>query len=160
MVRERRVPKHHMPQGGKAMSTGAPQPRRVQLQRRKGWRMPANTLKVDRTTPFGNPFSAKDHGHARAVALYCAWIVGRPITAAVLPDRRADLARRRAAVLHALPTLRGKHLACWCRLPEEGGSDTCHAAVLLALANGLSVRPSPVARFVRAGASKRRKGMD
>ena len=38
------------------------QPRRVQLRRAKGWRMPANTAKVDRTTLFGNPFSVKEYG--------------------------------------------------------------------------------------------------
>jgi hypothetical protein len=141
------------------MRAGAARPRRVQLQRRKGWRMPANTVKVDRTTPFGNPFAAKEHGRERAVALYCAWIAGQPIRAAVLPDRRTDLARRRVALLRALPALRGKHLACWCPLPAEGGLDTCHAAVLLALANGSDVRPSPAARLPPTGAPKRRKGV-
>src|SRR4051812_49296276 len=29
---------------------------RVQLSRRAGWRMPPNTVKVDRTTQWGNPF--------------------------------------------------------------------------------------------------------
>src|SRR5690606_3378888 len=29
---------------------------RVQLRRSKGWRMPPNTVKVDRTTKWGNPF--------------------------------------------------------------------------------------------------------
>src|SRR5215208_999153 len=31
-------------------------PARIQLKRTKGWRMPPNTVKVDRTTRFGNPF--------------------------------------------------------------------------------------------------------
>ena len=31
-------------------------PQRVQLRRSKGWRMPPNTVKVDRTTKWGNPF--------------------------------------------------------------------------------------------------------
>jgi hypothetical protein len=31
-------------------------PERIQLQRTKGWRMPPNTVKVDRTTIWGNPF--------------------------------------------------------------------------------------------------------
>ena len=30
-------------------------PRRVQLSRKKGWRMPENTVKVDRSTKWGNP---------------------------------------------------------------------------------------------------------
>jgi hypothetical protein len=35
---------------------GEVRPVRVQLSRRKGWRMPPNTMKVDRSTGFGNPF--------------------------------------------------------------------------------------------------------
>jgi len=37
---------------------------------------------------------------------------------------------RRSALLHRLPELRGKDLACWCRPGEP-----CHADVLLELAN-------------------------
>jgi hypothetical protein len=47
---------------GQARATPEP-PHRVQLRRAKGWRMPANTVKVDRTTLFGNPFSVKEYGH-------------------------------------------------------------------------------------------------
>lgn len=32
-------------------------PRRIQLSRVKGWRMPPNTVKVDRSTKWGNPFN-------------------------------------------------------------------------------------------------------
>jgi hypothetical protein len=45
-------------------------PHRIQLRRSKGWRMPAETLKVDRTTLFGNPFSAEMYGRAEAVRMY------------------------------------------------------------------------------------------
>ena len=31
-------------------------PIRVQLSRAKGWRMPENTVRVDRATKWGNPF--------------------------------------------------------------------------------------------------------
>ena len=105
-------------------------PRRVQLKRSKGWRMPANTVKVDRTTLFGNPFSIKDYGHDRAVALHRAWIRG-----AAAGAEPAGLAEKREIVLRALPSLRGKNLACWCALPKAGEPDNCHAAVLLQLAN-------------------------
>ena len=97
--------------------------------------MPANTVKVDRSTPLGNPFTAKDYGQARAIRLFCAWISGQPIANAMRPGEPMQLARRRAALWVALPGLRGKHLACWCPLPEKGRPDSCHAAVLLALAN-------------------------
>jgi len=63
---------------GQARAT-AERPRRVQLRRVKRWRMPANTVKVDRTTLFGNPFSVKENGHDRAVALHRAWLTGTSI---------------------------------------------------------------------------------
>jgi hypothetical protein len=39
------------------------------------------------------------------------------------------------AVIAALPTLRGKNLACWCPLPAPGDPDICHAAIYLEMAN-------------------------
>ena len=67
-------------------------PRRVQLRRTRGWRMPANTVKVDRTTRFGNPFSIEGYGRERAVALHRAWITGEvgnpPIPNKLLRDLR------------------------------------------------------------------------
>ena len=108
-------------------------PQRVQLRRTKGWRMPANTLKVDRTTRFGNPFLVSDYGRPRAIGWFRAWLSqeGGRIR---LPPGPA-LARRRREILEALPSLRGRNLACWCPLPEAGEPDQCHGAVLLDLAN-------------------------
>jgi hypothetical protein len=97
--------------------------------------MPANTVKVDRTSLFGNPFSIKDYGHDRAVALHRAWIAGGNTDAAIPRAAKTTLTARRRQVLKALPGLRGKNLACWCALPEGGKPDNCHAALLLELAN-------------------------
>ena len=108
---------------------------RIQLRRAKGWRMPANTVKVDRTTLFGNPFSITDYGHDTAVALHRAWIRGKLRETGISAARRQMLKEQRKRVLSALPTLRGKNLACWCRLPEPGQRDNCHAATLLEMAN-------------------------
>jgi hypothetical protein len=110
-------------------------PHRIQLRRSKGWRMPANTVKVDRTTLFGNPFAIEDYGHDRAVALHRAWLTGKPVDAPIAPAQAQRLMARREQVLEALPSLRGKHLACWCALPRRGEADNCHAALLLELAN-------------------------
>jgi hypothetical protein len=89
-------------------------PARIQLKRTRGWRMPPNTVKVDRTTRFGNPF---------------------PITAA--RSRKdalaafADYLRHRLTKEPAfLEPLRGKNLACWCP-PDQ----PCHADILLEAAN-------------------------
>jgi Domain of unknown function (DUF4326) len=110
-------------------------PCRVQLRRTRGWRMPLNTVKVDRTTRFGNPFSSEDYGRERAVALHRAWITGEPANPPFPGKLLRDLEARRAEVISALTSLRGKNLACWCPLPEPGRSDICHAALLLELAN-------------------------
>ena len=54
-------------------------PHRVQLSRRKGWRMPPDTVKVTRPGRYGNPFKAdwpeggKDAGWA--VAAFRGWLV-------------------------------------------------------------------------------------
>ena len=118
------------------MSSRQAKPRRVQLHRSKGWRMPPDTVKVDRTTLFGNPFPIKAYGHDRAVELHRAWLTGGSLHDNGIPATRiAELAALRAKVLAALPALRGKNLACWCPLPSAGEADNCHAALLLELAN-------------------------
>ena len=110
-------------------------PRRVQLRRTRGWRMPANTVKVDRTTRFGNPFSIERYGRAKAVALHRAWITGELGNPPIARKLLRDLEARRTEMISALSSLRGKNLACWCPLPEPGKPDICHAALLLELAN-------------------------
>ena len=91
-------------------------PQRIRLSGARGWRMPPDALKVDRSTRWGNPFVAQDAPQrAAAVASYRAWIA-EPAQAAL-----------RAAARDAL---RGKDLACWC--PLDG---PCHADVLLEIVN-------------------------
>ena len=46
------------------------QPKRIQLSRAKGWRMPANTVKVDRSTKWGNPFVVGLKGMTREGAMH------------------------------------------------------------------------------------------
>lgn len=102
-------------------------PHRVQLSRKKGWRMPENTVKVDRTTRWGNPFQAGSIFHKTAISAVSAY------------KRRVLSALNRSSVpfspyfhriSNELPALRGKNLACWCPLDQ-----LCHADVLLELAN-------------------------
>jgi hypothetical protein len=90
-------------------------PVRVQLSRQKGWRMPENTRKVDRTTQFGNPFRL-DEGAAASVAAFRVWIT--------------STAAGKALATSARERLRGANLACWCALDRP-----CHADVLLEIAN-------------------------
>ncbi|RAK51632.1 DUF4326 domain-containing protein [Phenylobacterium soli] len=100
-------------------------PLRVQLSRAKGWRMPPNTVKVDRTTPWGNPFPIGADGPLGRCAPDAEGAVG--FFRAMFGD--AEL-REAAGYPADLSPLRGKSLACWCRPGEP-----CHADVLLELAN-------------------------
>jgi len=96
-------------------------PIRIQRKRTKGWKMPPNTVYVGRPTKWGNPYK---------------------IDCAVGIDTRADAVRLfRDMLKFGNPEdyplddvigaeLRGKNLACWCRLDQP-----CHADVLLELAN-------------------------
>ena len=54
------------------------QPHRVQLRRAKGWRMPPDTVKVDRSTIWGNPFVVGRDGGDRAecVARFARLLAG------------------------------------------------------------------------------------
>ncbi len=97
-------------------------PERVQLSRRKGWRMPPNTVSVARPTVYGNPYRVGRDGTAEeCVAKFRADIerdIGGPI------------GMYRALMRTWLAKLRGKNLACWCKLDQP-----CHADALLELAN-------------------------
>lgn len=114
-------------------------PERIQLSRAKGWRMPEGSVKVDRSTPWGNPFrigaelafpfsemfGPRVRDRAHAVEIFATY--------ASITSGYAMLVRRELA---------GKSLACWCPLALP-----CHSVVLLAIAAGQS--PAEVEAAVR-----------
>lgn len=112
-------------------------PQRVQLSRRKGWRLPANTTSVARPTKWGNPYRV-------ATGCQSTDLASRTIVTLMFQalTARDDPLARESVHTAPYPTLAeirdqlaGKNLACWCPLPEPGQPDWCHAAVLLRLAN-------------------------
>jgi hypothetical protein len=118
---DRRWPKHP-----------ADKPHRVQLRRSAGWKLPANTVKVDRSTIYGNPFIVGKKtpegaviGNNRAAVDAFRLKVELRLQHQVAADPafcQFTRERLRAA-------LGGKNLACWCSLDEP-----CHADTLLYLA--------------------------
>jgi hypothetical protein len=113
-------------------------PRRARLSRAKGWRMPPDTVKVDRSTPWGNPFIVGKHGtRAECVELFTRLLQGYLCISKGAAVAKAATAYREHAQAH-LHELKGKHLACWC-----DWSGPCHADVLLLAANGGTVRINP-----------------
>lgn len=72
--------------------------------------MPPNTVYIGRPTKWGNPFpSHEEKDRELVVTLYAIWL-GEQL--------RKDP--------HFLDPLKGKNLACWCRLDRP-----CHADIIL-----------------------------
>lgn len=93
-------------------------PTRIQLSRKAGWRMPANTVKIARGTKYGNPFRVGDrragnYTRDEACNLFDAYARNRL-------KKETDW----------LKLIRGKNLACFCGLDLR-----CHGDTLLVLAN-------------------------
>jgi hypothetical protein len=99
-------------------------PHRIQLSRKKGWRLPPNTVVVARPTKWGNHVAVAFGYHNRkdAAALYRSWLTTNTV---------GWYSELRDWVLSHMGELRGKNLACWCALDQP-----CHADVLLEIANG------------------------
>lgn len=100
-------------------------PERVQLSRAKGWKMPPNTVKVDRSTLWGNVYRYPDDP-ARAVNRYRHDLE----TAGAIRARVTGRGTFLVTVQQIREELGGKNLACWCRPGAP-----CHADVLLEIAN-------------------------
>ena len=128
------------------MSNPDTTPHRVQRRRTRGWQMPDNTVCVDRSTPFGNPFPIARGTSSSMGQTKDIWIVGTwegpglwfkdtKEEAATISVQafRAWINTPQQSVLRdkARTALRGKHLACWCQLDHP-----CHADVWLEIVNG------------------------
>lgn len=107
-------------------------PIRAQRKRSKGWRMPENTVSVTRPGRFGNPFtigayySSGYSGTLEVATQHCveafrAWLTG------------ADHWWKHPTAPPDVIVLRGRDLACWCKVDAKW----CHADVLLEVANAL-----------------------
>lgn len=92
----------------------AAKPVRIQLSRKKGWKMPPNTVVVSRPSKWGNPFKIDAKSSRKdVVRLYRDWLYDRT-----------------SFQFEIIRELRGKNLACWCPMGEP-----CHADLMLRVAN-------------------------
>jgi len=105
-------------------------PERIQLSRRKGFKLPENTVNVARPSKWGNPWKVIKDGQAWRTETDNGGYHGHF-------DTKADAAAMacieyKEVYLPRLDVtdLRGKNLACWCPLDQP-----CHADVLLEVAN-------------------------
>lgn len=103
-------------------------PKRIQRKRTRGWKMPPNTVYVGRPTRWGNPFIIGEQhpfyehtypmSREKCVELFGLFLRGKWLR---LESIDVDDVKKE---------LRGKNLACWCKIGEP-----CHADVLLEIAN-------------------------
>lgn len=119
-------------------------PVRIQRKRTKGWKMPPNTVVVDRTTGFGNPFPVSKGKSIHMGETSDKWSVGTWDGPALwFRDSKSEATKlavdafrtwiehpAQAGLMTKAKKLRGKNLACFCALGQP-----CHADVLLEIAN-------------------------
>lgn len=105
--------------------TYQPHPLRIQRRRTKGYRLPEGAVYVGRPTKWGNPLSVNlAVGRTRESVEEFFWAYAENFIRNY--RKNADPQYRGLNI----EELRGKQLACWCRLDEW-----CHADVLCELAN-------------------------
>jgi hypothetical protein len=110
-------------------------PVRVQRRRTKGWKMPENTVSVTRPGKWGNPYyPGCGHGYGGFDAkgdMICADVSDPRVQVKWFGWKMEELQQHFPDEFESyIAPLRGKNLACWCKL-----GDACHADVLLELAN-------------------------
>lgn len=116
-------------------------PERIQLSRAKGWRMPPNTVKVDRTTRWGNPFAVgPGRTQEKCVDLFKKLLAG--YVAIVGKPSYKELQAYLAFAKANISDLHGKNLACWCK-----PGTPCHADVLLEVAATERVSDAAIRRL-------------
>lgn len=111
-------------------------PKRIQLSRAKGAKLPFGAVKVDRTTRFGNPYRIGEPVDMKQARRW-GWNIS--------PKGKNHVCKTAAEAVgkfrHALfwdsavhddirAALGGKDLACWCDLDAP-----CHADALIEIAN-------------------------
>lgn len=132
-------------------------PMRIQRRRTKGWKMPPNTVTVDRNGPHGNPFIVNPHVRLGSRSGGTFWCVPTVVDAVECYSEMVEeiaISQPKRYEDEFVEPLRGKNLACWCPLcPAHADGkplgvrcedcSPCHADVLLTAVNG----PKPRGTF-------------
>lgn len=113
-------------------------PQRIQRKRSKGWRLPDGAAIVDRMTKWGNPFIVNP-GYKPGSGNPQFGMNVPTVEDAIECYRLYVLCQIECGVLD-INELRGKDLACWCKIGQP-----CHADVLLEIANGDLILTPPSA---------------
>lgn len=114
-------------------------PIRIQRKRTRGWKLPPNTVCVTRGTKYGNPFKVGGYfkmgkGENGMAWLQCLIDENYGFTKILTNQMAVDWFEKYISLYpfkkDELNRLRGKNLACWCKIGSP-----CHADVLLEISN-------------------------
>ena len=159
-------------------------PVRVKLGRTKGWRMPPNAVKVDRTTKWGNPFNFKAPSHCwtalsygcrgdpagrheASVKAFREWVESGKFMLLTGVGLYAIDGKKKVAV-GVSPDVAAPKAPTIDQIRKElqgknlacwcALDKPCHADVLLELANGEGEEPSPAALGRESPSPQRERG--
>jgi hypothetical protein len=105
-------------------------PKRIQRKRMKGWKLPDGAVCVTRPGKWGNPFTVMPNARPGAKVGGALGYQAVSTVEDAIECFRAMFDVRPDMTKVAQDELRGKDLACFCKLGEP-----CHADVLLEIAN-------------------------
>ena len=114
-------------------------PIRIQRKRTRGWKMPQGVVYVGRPSKWGNPARIFEYPFGFQVergthVLFKTDDKHFAIEQSINCFRDILDAMSQSELQEYLEPLRGKNLACWCKLVDENGNHVpCHADVLLEL---------------------------
>jgi len=104
-------------------------PQRIQRRRTKGYNMQAESMALN-GLPAVSVCRPGRFGNSHPVDTICRWCGVSHTAAEAVEEYRKDVERHPEWIPIIISKLKGKNLACFCRL-----SDPCHADVLLEIAN-------------------------
>jgi hypothetical protein len=105
-------------------------PRRLQLSRKRGSKLPDGAVNCARPTKWGNPFIVGVSGTQLDCAIKHKFLLAGHISLGAQDPAIETLLDHRNFVLANIETLRGRDLACWCK-----PGTPCHVDTYLLLAN-------------------------
>lgn len=103
-------------------------PTRIQRSRKPGFRLPPNTVCINRGTKFGNPFTVSEYGREKAIQMFRECLLNNVMCYYYFDELEATTQFNRFKWMaeHIDIIRNADHIACFCGLDEE-----CHGDILI-----------------------------
>lgn len=106
-------------------------PTRIQRSRKPGFRLPQNTICINRGTKWGNPFTVEEYGREKAIEMFRECLLNNVMCYYYFDEIEATTQYNRFVwMAEHLDIIRNAdYIACFCPLDE-----TCHGDILIEFA--------------------------